>query len=130
MIANILQLYSLNLAQKAKELRMEQKKSDAILFQMLPTSVAIKLKQTHQVPKSSIFMNFDIFISNVYFRFLLSFLSLSQFISRILLALLKLHPTARLLKCVHSSTQSIKFLMHALSAMMFIKLKLLAMHTW
>lgn len=39
----------MNLAQKAKELRLEQKKSDALLFQMLPTSVAIKLKQTRQV---------------------------------------------------------------------------------
>lgn len=39
----------MNLAEKAKELRQEQKKSDAILFQMLPTSVAIKLKQTRQV---------------------------------------------------------------------------------
>ncbi|XP_070495647.1 uncharacterized protein [Chironomus tepperi] len=45
-----IQLYSINLAEKAKELRQEQKKSDAILFQMLPTSVAIKLKQTRQVP--------------------------------------------------------------------------------
>jgi hypothetical protein len=44
-----IQLYSLSLAIKAKELRLEQKKSDAILFQMLPTSVAIKLKQTRQV---------------------------------------------------------------------------------
>jgi len=43
------QLYSMNLAQKAKELKQEQRKSDAILFQMLPASVAIKLKQTHQV---------------------------------------------------------------------------------
>lgn len=43
------QLYSMNLVEKAKELRQEQKKSDAILFQMLPTSVAIRLKQTGKV---------------------------------------------------------------------------------
>lgn len=46
------QLYSMNLAEKAKELAQEQKKSDAILFQMLPASVAIKLKQTRQVTRS------------------------------------------------------------------------------
>lgn len=43
------QLYSMNLVEKAKELKLEQKKSDAILFQMLPTSVAIRLKQTGRV---------------------------------------------------------------------------------
>lgn len=43
------QLYSMNLIAKAKELKLEQKKSDAILFQMLPTSVAIRLKQTGRV---------------------------------------------------------------------------------
>ncbi|CAO1396885.1 unnamed protein product [Diamesa tonsa] len=45
-----IQLYSMNLAKKAKELKNEKRKSDSLLFQMLPTSVAIKLKQTHQVP--------------------------------------------------------------------------------
>lgn len=40
----------MNLAKKAKELKNEKRKSDSLLFQMLPTSVAIKLKQTHQVP--------------------------------------------------------------------------------
>lgn len=40
----------MNLAQKAKELKREKKKSDTLLFQMLPPSVAIRLKQTHQVP--------------------------------------------------------------------------------
>lgn len=43
------QLYSMNLVEKAKELKLEQRKSDAILFQMLPTSVAIRLKQTGKV---------------------------------------------------------------------------------
>lgn len=45
------QLYSMNLVEKAKELKLEQKKSDAILFQMLPTSVAIRLKQTGRVSR-------------------------------------------------------------------------------
>jgi hypothetical protein len=39
----------MNLVEKAKELKLEQKKSDALLFQMLPTSVAIRLKQTGRV---------------------------------------------------------------------------------
>lgn len=43
------QLYSMNLVEKAKELKVEQKKSDALLFQMLPTSVAMRLKQTGKV---------------------------------------------------------------------------------
>lgn len=42
----------MNLVEKAKELKMEQKKSDALLFQMLPTSVAIRLKQTGRVSVS------------------------------------------------------------------------------
>lgn len=45
-----IQIYSMNLAQKAWELKKEKQKSDSLLFQMLPPSVAIKLKQTHQVP--------------------------------------------------------------------------------
>jgi hypothetical protein len=43
------QLYSLNLVEKAKELKVEQKKSDALLFQMLPSSVAVRLKHTGKV---------------------------------------------------------------------------------
>lgn len=42
-------MYALNLAQKAKELKREQRKSDSLLFQMLPPSVAMQLKQTQQV---------------------------------------------------------------------------------
>lgn len=44
------QLYAANLAKKAKELKREKKKSDSLLFQMLPPSVATQLKQTRQVP--------------------------------------------------------------------------------
>lgn len=43
------QLYALNLSQKAKELKREKRKSDSLLFQMLPPSVAMQLKQTQQV---------------------------------------------------------------------------------
>jgi hypothetical protein len=45
-----IQLYAANLAKKAKELKREKKKSDSLLFQMLPPSVATQLKQTRQVP--------------------------------------------------------------------------------
>lgn len=42
-------MYALNLAQKAKELKREKRKSDSLLFQMLPPSVAMQLKHTQQV---------------------------------------------------------------------------------
>ncbi|XP_069680500.1 uncharacterized protein [Periplaneta americana] len=45
-----IQMYSANLAQKAKELKKEKRISDTLLFQMLPPSVAQQLKQTRQVP--------------------------------------------------------------------------------
>ncbi|KAL0268685.1 UNVERIFIED_CONTAM: hypothetical protein PYX00_010526 [Menopon gallinae] len=45
-----IQMYAANLADKARELNKEKKKSDALLFQMLPTSVAQQLKQMQQVP--------------------------------------------------------------------------------
>lgn len=43
------QLYAMNLSLKAKELKREKRKSDSLLFQMLPPSVAMQLKQTQQV---------------------------------------------------------------------------------
>ncbi|KAK9744756.1 Adenylate and Guanylate cyclase catalytic domain [Popillia japonica] len=45
-----IQHYAANLATKAKELKTEKEKSDSLLFQMLPPSVAMQLKQTKQVP--------------------------------------------------------------------------------
>ncbi|XP_005177981.1 uncharacterized protein LOC101893791 [Musca domestica] len=48
--AATIQMYALNLAEKAKELKREKRKSDSLLFQMLPPSVAMQLKQTQQVP--------------------------------------------------------------------------------
>jgi class 3 adenylate cyclase len=54
----------MNLAQKAKELREEQKRSDYLLFQMLPTSVAIKLKQTKQVP-AEYFESVTVYFSDI-----------------------------------------------------------------
>ncbi|KAH8320357.1 hypothetical protein KR067_000175 [Drosophila pandora] len=48
--AATIQLYAVNLSQKAKELKREKRKSDSLLFQMLPPSVAMQLKQTQKVP--------------------------------------------------------------------------------
>ena len=45
-----LQIYACNLSEKAKELKREKRKSDMLLFQMLPPSVATQLKQTQKVP--------------------------------------------------------------------------------
>lgn len=42
-------MYAANLALKARELKKEKRKSDSLLFQMLPPSVATQLKQTRQV---------------------------------------------------------------------------------
>ncbi|KAJ8956595.1 hypothetical protein NQ314_006681 [Rhamnusium bicolor] len=52
-----IQLYAANLAKKAKELKREKKKSDLLLFQMLPPSVATQLKQTRQKCKLLLFLN-------------------------------------------------------------------------
>ncbi|KAF4519254.1 hypothetical protein B566_EDAN002142 [Ephemera danica] len=45
-----IQMYAASLIIKARELKIEKKKSDTLLFQMLPPSVAQQLKQTQQVP--------------------------------------------------------------------------------
>ncbi|XP_024082931.1 soluble guanylate cyclase gcy-35 isoform X2 [Cimex lectularius] len=45
-----IQMYAANLAEKASELRTEKHRSDTLLFQMLPPSVAHRLKHTQQVP--------------------------------------------------------------------------------
>lgn len=48
--AIFVQIYACNLSEKAKELKREKRKSDMLLFQMLPPSVATQLKQTQRVP--------------------------------------------------------------------------------
>uniref|UniRef100_A0A8D8X065 guanylate cyclase n=1 Tax=Cacopsylla melanoneura TaxID=428564 RepID=A0A8D8X065_9HEMI len=45
-----IQMFAAHLAQKAHELKREKHKSDTLLVQMLPPSVAMQLKQTQQVP--------------------------------------------------------------------------------
>jgi len=53
-------MYAANLAQKARELKREKRKSDTLLFQMLPPSVAQQLKQTQQVNPSCLQIIFQI----------------------------------------------------------------------
>lgn len=48
-----IQLYAAHLAVKARELKREKRKSDMLLFQMLPPSVAQQLKQTQQVRETN-----------------------------------------------------------------------------
>jgi len=51
-------MYAANLAQKARELKREKRKSDTLLFQMLPPSVAQQLKQIQQV-RGCVPLSFD-----------------------------------------------------------------------
>lgn len=61
------QMYAIHLAQKAKELKREKRKSDSLLFQMLPPSVAMQLKHTHQVSLVLVFhaTKFSTFYQNL-----------------------------------------------------------------
>nr|XP_024219994.1 retinal guanylyl cyclase 1-like [Halyomorpha halys] len=43
-------MYASHLAEKASELNMEKQRSDTLLYQMLPPSVAQTLKHTQHVP--------------------------------------------------------------------------------
>lgn len=43
------QMYSVHLCEKAEELRGEKQLSDSLLCQMLPPSVAMRLKRDEQV---------------------------------------------------------------------------------
>jgi len=44
-----IQNYALGLSRKTKELRREKKRSDTLLYQMLPKSVALQLKLSKKV---------------------------------------------------------------------------------
>ncbi|TMW52514.1 hypothetical protein DOY81_002415, partial [Sarcophaga bullata] len=62
--AATIQMYAVNLAQKAKELKREKRKSDSLLFQMLPPSVAMQLKQTQQVP-AELYESVTVYFSDI-----------------------------------------------------------------
>lgn len=59
-------MYAANLAQKARELKREKRKSDTLLFQMLPPSVAQQLKQTQQVNLKKYFKSFKPHTHRIY----------------------------------------------------------------
>ena len=62
-------MYAANLAQKARELKREKRKSDTLLFQMLPLSVAQQLKQTQQVLSHQFRFLFSVFIlKQIFYR--------------------------------------------------------------
>jgi len=46
-----IQIYALGLSEKTKELRREKKRSDMLLYQMLPKSVALQLRLSKKVTK-------------------------------------------------------------------------------
>ena len=48
-----IQNYALGLSKKTKELRREKKRSDTLLYQMLPKSVALQLKLSKKVSRPS-----------------------------------------------------------------------------
>ena len=48
-----IQVFALNLAKKAHELKVEKKKADKLLFQMLPPTVAMSLQQKKKVNAES-----------------------------------------------------------------------------
>lgn len=48
-----IQNYALGLSKKTKELRREKKRSDTLLYQMLPKSVALQLKLSKKVRRAA-----------------------------------------------------------------------------
>ena len=59
-----IQEYAVGLSEKTKELRREKKKSDLLLYQMLPKSVALQLKLSKKV-SAEVFNHVTIFFSDV-----------------------------------------------------------------
>ena len=52
-MTSTIQNYALGLSEKTKELRREKKRSDTLLYQMLPKSVALQLKLSKKVAAES-----------------------------------------------------------------------------
>ena len=59
-----IQIFSLNLAKKAHELKVEKKKADKLLFQMLPPTVAISLQQRKHVTAET-FESVTVYFSDI-----------------------------------------------------------------
>ncbi|XP_059491276.1 receptor-type guanylate cyclase gcy-1 isoform X2 [Neocloeon triangulifer] len=59
-----IQVYASNLIIKAQELKAEQRRSDTLLFQMLPPSVARQLKHAQEVP-AEFYSNVTVYFSDI-----------------------------------------------------------------
>ena len=59
-----IQIFANNIVRKAEELKREKKKSDRLLFQMLPPSVAQELKQKKQV-RAQVYDQVTIYFSDI-----------------------------------------------------------------
>ncbi|CAB3385272.1 Hypothetical predicted protein [Cloeon dipterum] len=59
-----IQVYATNLIIKAQELKAEQRRSDTLLFQMLPPSVARQLKHVQEVP-AEFYSNVTVYFSDI-----------------------------------------------------------------
>ena len=59
-----IQVFALNLAKKAHELKVEKKKADKLLFQMLPPTVAISLQQRKHVTAET-FESVTVYFSDI-----------------------------------------------------------------
>ena len=58
------QNYALGLSEKTKELRREKKRSDMLLYQLMPKSVALQLKMSKKVAPES-YNSVTIFFSDI-----------------------------------------------------------------
>lgn len=64
-LSSEIQIYTLTLVEKTKELNMEKSKTDTLLYQMVPKSIAELLKNSRQVD-SEFFKSVTIFFSDIY----------------------------------------------------------------
>lgn len=63
-IGFLVQMYATHLSEKAQELKREKQLSDSLLCQMLPPSVAMRLKREQQVP-AEFFSAVTIYFSDI-----------------------------------------------------------------
>ena len=64
-LSSDIQLYTLTLIEKTKELNLEKSKTDTLLYQMVPKSIAERLKN-NGVVESEFFKSVTIFFSDIY----------------------------------------------------------------
>ena len=64
-LSSEIQIYTLTLVEKTKELNLEKSRTDTLLYQMVPKSIAERLKNCGQV-ESEFFKSVTIFFSDIY----------------------------------------------------------------